>query len=99
MSPSPPTGSVVNAHLQPVAHSKATHTNQLAKISRDRMPPNFLNGLPDRRCLPCHTKGTISFKATAKLLNCLTGYFIGGRFVPLAQINRARCIYAPTALS
>ena len=46
MIPSPPSGSLLNVSARPSAELIATHTNQLAKISRDRMPPNFLNGFP-----------------------------------------------------
>src|SRR6266705_10231 len=84
MIPSPPIGSLVNVSSPPLAHLRTTHSNQFANISRERMPPNRLNGFPVSRCLPLRMKGSISFRATAKFLNLVTGYFIDRRPTSLA---------------
>jgi hypothetical protein len=46
MIPSPPTGSLLNVSSRLSVELMATHSNQLANISRDRMSPNFSNGFP-----------------------------------------------------
>src|ERR1700682_76719 len=78
MTPSPAMGSLEpqNVSWLPLAALMAAHSNQFASTSRDRIPPNLLNGLPLSRCLPFRTNGSSSFSATSRLLKCVTGYFM-----------------------
>ena len=77
MIPSPPTGSLQKVSLPSVAALAATQTSQ------------FADDLPVWRCWPLRTNGSISLSAAARLLNCVTGYFMGQGVLNLARpINR-----------
>lgn len=68
----------MNVSRSGAAQSKlnTAHSSQFANNSRERRPPNLLNGFPVSRCLPSRMNGSSSLSATVKLLKRLTGCFM-----------------------